>query len=420
MSSTEEHDRIRDRAAENEPPSNAQLNAAEFERVRAMNYAMSYPAVTITSSWQIAQTALDELRGAVDEIVEETIADQEPSTKPRVLPNEQYVLQLIAQTGRRISRADRDRLAALEKRTQINQEFFACEEEEHTSASVPRAQDLVTLQRLITRKRNQHITDLETRLRARKEELRRRMVDTYAKHLEMIALVREIQNLGKRQTVAEAIEATKQCVFWKFTGAQDGDLSWISGDAIIRYVNDKQGIDWTTNLGQFKLTIRGSDQAILIQPFSGNTRLKNGYYHPHISGESFCWGTASDEIVEAQAYIQFERILQLAQSILCSYNPDSPYVRLEEFVVKQRPELLAGETHYRVSDRAWVDSSMLNDTPNEIRDERHNDEGDTRYLVRTYLLANKEYGVRVNESVYVLLVDGSYQQLGEGDIYEWY
>jgi gas vesicle protein len=99
------------------------------------------------------------------------------------------------------------------------------------------------------------------------------------------------------------------------------------------------------DLGEFTVKIDLSNNGITAL---SDKPLTHRYPHPHISQSGvFCLGEAAKEIPKLLASQQYDLVFQLLHSLINSYNPESPYIHLEEFT-----ELKEGKSRVVKTSRA--------------------------------------------------------------------
>lgn len=93
------------------------------------------------------------------------------------------------------------------------------------------------------------------------------------------------------------------------------------------------------NLGPFTIRLRlgqpmshSMGQLCSVQALEPNSAASNQEVtHPHVSGETICVGDAGPELVRALRSGRVCDFFLMIRSILLTYNPDSPYVSLDEW-----------------------------------------------------------------------------------------
>lgn len=87
------------------------------------------------------------------------------------------------------------------------------------------------------------------------------------------------------------------------------------------------------DLGDFILCLNIDDptgpklKVIAVNPIKGSM----GYYHPHIKDESLCEGDGKDIMRDALRHGRLEDYFRIAESIVRTYNEDSPYEPLQDW-----------------------------------------------------------------------------------------
>lgn len=116
---------------------------------------------------------------------------------------------------------------------------------------------------------------------------------------------------------------------------RDQIISFVNrSDVILNYKEPKAGIDYSINCGKYMVQIYLVDMGIIFKRFQGNVLESNSgrYIHPHArDNDAPCWGNAADTVANARVKGDIGTIIKVIDSILQNYNPDSPYVSIEEF-----------------------------------------------------------------------------------------
>jgi len=113
----------------------------------------------------------------------------------------------------------------------------------------------------------------------------------------------------------------------------------ISADSIIlatspimlTYKNPAQKADTTVPMGRFLVKYNLIGFALSVERFQNNV-VYNDHYHPHVArrGE-VCFGEIRDRMNAAIAKADIETVFNGTRSVLTTYHPDNPYIRLHDF-----------------------------------------------------------------------------------------
>lgn len=103
-------------------------------------------------------------------------------------------------------------------------------------------------------------------------------------------------------------------------------------DLILRYIVPQSGIRYETNCGKLLVTINLNNMEVRVAGFERAMPSSIGrYIHPHVSGNTVCWGNAAATQRDAAIAGDIATILKLLDSLLQNYNEASPYIRIDEF-----------------------------------------------------------------------------------------
>lgn len=78
----------------------------------------------------------------------------------------------------------------------------------------------------------------------------------------------------------------------------------------------------------YEVEVNIFDSKIMIRGDSNDVR---GYIHPHISGESICWGNIGSMILDLLGRMEFYALFNLIHSFLSTYNEDDPYLKIQHW-----------------------------------------------------------------------------------------
>ena len=104
---------------------------------------------------------------------------------------------------------------------------------------------------------------------------------------------------------------------------------------ILKWIKAEIGVNASVDLGTFIVRIQYTEKRIRVVPCKYNINA-DGYYHPHIGQSSeVCWGNAKDVYAKFVSDPSTGTVaaLNAIQSLLCTYNDNSPYRAFGEFVI---------------------------------------------------------------------------------------
>lgn len=102
------------------------------------------------------------------------------------------------------------------------------------------------------------------------------------------------------------------------------NIGYVVNDVILENGRTK------VHLGDFRVTMY-RNLRIKVRGCGNNQEVGN-HIHPHVDiGGNFCWGMGARAYEECREECNPIMIFELAESILRTYNPDSPYVNLERY-----------------------------------------------------------------------------------------
>lgn len=345
-----------------------------------------------------------------------------------------YFAELQAKTGKEVKQEFFKLFTQCSDKSQINQMFFELSQEHF----VPREKLTLNSQYILSKmlatnvkkgsenRIQQLLQQAETN---RREALQlHRNIDHYLH--EMTRLVREADELSDRiPDVNKLIEMLDSDPFWSLDQTRiktdQNYLEFISSDIVCNYINKTQGIEQSVNFGKFKVKWNMARNNYRIHPHLNNIEI-DSHYHPHISSTQLCLGSAADSFTKAQMNFDVTGCLKLIQSLMQTYNPDSPYRKLEHWWLKQNPKLQEGATKYQPSGSYfWVRSDRLdfavNFTESEtIEADDYNESEFEIYKTEIYHKINAEYGVRVDGNEYAQSPNGEFHLIdGHDDDIVW-
>lgn len=123
----------------------------------------------------------------------------------------------------------------------------------------------------------------------------------------------------------------------------------IKEEIINTYKNSRAGIDLRVNLGMFKIKVNlVSGLDFTVEMHRNNVECSNGefsgIYHPHLnnSGE-ICLGNMQELFDENRKDSNIFGMIDVAYSVLTTYNEDNPYISLAEFAQNSQQVQPSGE-----------------------------------------------------------------------------
>ncbi len=330
------------------------------------------------------------------------IDDPMPVNEPRpvVLADKNlimYVRMLEATAGVVLSEQERTSLALLGVKRTINRAFFRALPAASGGAPMPFPEEEVANAYLKEREstvkaeidRAKH--DIQGNINNAMNQSRSAMgyFETAAKcRLRLTALQ------GKPDSPLAEIAKILADPFFTFHGLkkrENGEVygaEFITASVILVYQNKQHGIDITLDLGRFRFEWLFAG-VVKVHPHTGNI-LASNHYHPHLSGGNICLGNAADAYKTAVAEGKISTQFQILQSILLSYNPDSPYIDIttfQKFIDFKTCDKSKLETYWAERNDAWIYNDKYGGTYHRIGDEstvgsRGGDEEDETVLIR--------------------------------------
>lgn len=339
-----------------------------------------------------------------------------------------YVNQLQAQTGKRLTPDQLELFRGLgDDKKAMNKVFFELGVAQNNASSEKIAALTELLAKRHKESRIRKIKELHDREETALRQARERMQSADA-YLEQAANIRTERELfeGTSPNIEDILTGISGQGFWTLHDVRAEAIEFLSNNVILTHKNDQQGVDMTVNFGVFKLVWTPLTSSVRLRPFVDTLNL-NGYAHPHVNEDgSVCWGNAGSALVESLRKYDVKAMLALAYSLLHTYNPNSPYVRLEEFYLLQNPKEMQGETVMHSDYRAWVSERHLpaslpdHTDERETGNEREDADGDytmeMEYYVRIYQTFNKKYMVAIDDKYYVRAQNNRYMEIDKDDI----
>lgn len=109
-------------------------------------------------------------------------------------------------------------------------------------------------------------------------------------------------------------------------------VAFLTPPITLRDVNHDAGVDQSCDMGRYIVAYRPKQAHIAVYKYKDNV-VYGGYYHPHV-GESgsICWGNAAEVATSSLKNNQPSRALTALRTLLQTYNDDSPYASLHNFI----------------------------------------------------------------------------------------
>lgn len=194
-----------------------------------------------------------------------------------------------------------------------------------------------------------------------------------------------------------------------------------TGEVVIHDFRPDHEVDRKFSLGEFEVVFSMTSPEIYVQPIGNNVNVED-YYHPHVSSSyRVCWGNAHSALTEWAETYNPQPALRALELLLVTYNADSPYRSLDNFIAKKIPKELiqaqidAGNVEYEDSDN-YIEyiGEHVNHSPDDedCINEDSDDSDDWVYKTPNYTrVVNVEYlgqQVEVRDDNYVFLGAGKY------------
>ncbi len=219
--------------------------------------------------------------------------------------------------------------------------------------------------------------------------------------------------------LSEAITEILKSSFYKFHAIEDGQVYFTTAPVVVTHVNVRQAINMTVDLGRVQIIWRLEDNHLEFQPYENNLRLGD-YWHPHC-GVSMCFGNGLDAFRTAMNGKEPWKAFQIVESILKTYNPDSPFKSLDQFWAARNPEEIAkGPFSYRTVGTGWffeMDANRIGGSPVIIEEGNGLRHGSSHPIkrVRLYSYVNSLYGVDIDNKIYLKSNNGRYFEIEDRD-----
>ena len=212
--------------------------------------------------------------------------------------------------------------------------------------------------------------------------------------------------------------------FYKFTGVTGGGatvkkLNFETGDVLCSYRNATHGIDYGLHMGRYKIEYTPTNGRIRVYGLADNLK-SHDYIHPHISSSNeVCWGNAGyifNKLVHEQ---NIADVMNALQVILTTYNPESPYRELHEFVGDDTSRIVGVMSKYTRDGYILIESESFESCSKGVNIEyngtemQEDEEGyDREYMeVTVYKLVDARSGKRLDNKTYIRDEDGNFHDL---------
>ena len=107
------------------------------------------------------------------------------------------------------------------------------------------------------------------------------------------------------------------------------------------------GIDYKLPMGPYHIEWNVPGNYIEVFPIQNETKLQvDQYPHPHVNnGGGVCWGTGHGAMIQALQKYDLLTAGTILDAILRSYNPESPYIRIDDFAEQVDPLIPYGSEY---------------------------------------------------------------------------
>ncbi len=202
---------------------------------------------------------------------------------------------------------------------------------------------------------------------------------------------------------------------------------------ILKWIKEEIGVNASVDLGTFMVHVMYAEKRIKVIPCNYNINA-DGYYHPHIGQSSeVCWGNAREVYANfvSDPSTGTVAVLNTIQSLLCTYNDNSPYRTFGEFVIKSptfnrneaKVEMKAFGVYFLKEDEAYNIETI--ESYLDFYDDG-NDEYYDGYKVKGYKKYFTELGVydpdESDELIHLKKTNGTYKMIdtsnGDSGLYE--
>lgn len=117
-------------------------------------------------------------------------------------------------------------------------------------------------------------------------------------------------------------------------------LVFITPRVVMKYYDKTKKAEVDLDMGQYKVLWQPNSYSMQVLGHKDNITA-HGHIHSHInSGGSICWGNAGDRVSQAIAKGDPVPQFRALQTLLQTYNAESPYVGIEHFIAARDPKLL--------------------------------------------------------------------------------
>lgn len=386
----------------------------------ADSFALTRRRVTFTAptssavTWDEATPAqglssITATAGSTALLFEDEAKQEEP---PNIRANMGYIQMLMANYGFKLSLEQMQELARLSDKSAINKKMAEYYEQHKAGKPIgPNIDEIIQqasgdLQSFFKTKFEEKRNNIKKEITSYQKDANKYFAEAHNKLLRMNEKVIEFDQLKEDGTdVRQLFDSLSNNPFWRIEKFRDGILYFESNDVIVRYVNKAQNVDMTVNFGPMWAMWLTRNGIVKMD----STRMKydvGGFPHPHVGIDGYvCWGNAASSYTNHIKSLNIAEILNILQSLLQTYNPGSPFARLDKFYAKSNPSISKGEFEHRPVRWAWVyceDDDWEFSPDFDYESEEHFDEDSNKVLkIRVYHRFNKEFGIQVDEHEYI-------------------
>lgn len=335
-----------------------------------------------------------------------------------------WVIQLCSQTGASLAEIPKD-ILELNDVTKINELFFAWRKEilakpvELPDNVKAAAKDMFNPKKSIEYKR------LLESVRTTEEKMSALQAQAETQMANLLDYKRRIRSYDFRESGQDGLDMIQKIVnarWWTLAHIDAQQLVFLTPKHIqCSWKMPNLGVDMSVDMGQYTVGIQLNSGSIRVEPYEGNINV-DGYYHPHVSqSNQMCWGTGQKSKDMALQEQKVDVVLEIVRQILITYNPDSPYRKLEAFARIRNPDAAKSKRVLKPAGLAWFDKQDI--PPGVyIHDTREIEDGERgQLLVSVSWWVDEKYGWRDEEAPIVLIdTTGRHHLTTESTIYEWH
>lgn len=349
--------------------------------------------------------------------------------KPDVIlhPEMDYIQVVLTGMGRRYSHVLGQKLKGIVDRKEINKILFSHDFSTETSPAI--AKDSIIA--VISLAQEERIkVEHKKRIRALNESIANRahsFLEYTNNATREASYMRKIQDelatMGEPGTVSaklkESIEKMLSNPFIHAATMVNASVEMETGFVILRHVNQAQNVDMTVNFGSFKIIWYPHSNQFKVHRNKGNT-VVHEYYHPHIGNSGdICLGNAAQAFTTALKDMEYHKCVEIIQTILHTYNPDSPFRRLDDFWTIQNKEKIKGMPFtYKNVGTVWIQEDEVEFSPRVLEHSENEDTGAEEVLINVYRRVNERYGVEFDDANVIFGMSGNnrYFEIDETDL----